>query len=72
MTGGALAEIKAMVDELAGSIASDSDGNEEWHGAEDTIMATALQRIADGCAGPQAVAREALRVEQFDFERWYA
>jgi hypothetical protein len=66
----AVAAIVAVIQEQAGA---DWRDNETLHAAEDSLYVAVLKSIADGTAeDPAAMAREALRVADLDFSRWYA
>lgn len=60
--------VRGMVEKVE-SLSGDP---EAAHSAEDQTLVAALQMIAEGCDDSAAVAREALRVREIDFPRWYA
>jgi len=45
---------------------------EQAHGAEDSLLARALEIIAEGTEDPAAVARIALSTQSDDTVRWFA
>lgn len=66
-----LDDVKKMVKELE-DIYKGGD-HEASHGTEDYLRYEVLKAIANGeCEDPQACAKEAIRTEDFDFERWCA
>lgn len=56
-----------------GEIAARADFNDQAHSMEDSLHSDVLRAIASGTAeDPVACAREALRTEDLEFERWFA
>lgn len=46
--------------------------DETAHAAQDGLYTDVLQAIADGAEDASGLAREALRVREIEFSRWYA
>lgn len=46
--------------------------NEDAHQAQDALLVEVLRAIVDGCPNSPEMAKEALKVLEIDFDRWYA
>jgi len=49
-----------------------ADDDEMAHADQDKLLRDVLEHVAQECPRPQACAREALRVFDVKFSRWYA
>lgn len=66
-------QVSAVVAVIAGQVSGGLVDSERLHAAEDVLYVAVLKSIADGTADdPAAMAREALKVNDMDFARWYA
>lgn len=59
-------EVRARVEAI------DTSDSECAHADEDDLYKDVLAAIRDGAEDAPALAREALRVAEFNFSRWYA
>lgn len=65
-------EIAAMVGDIELEYLA-SDDDQRAHSEQDKLWVLVLSAIAEGkCLNPAECAREALKVMELDFRRWYA
>ena len=60
------------VGRLVAEIETCKDDADAAHSKEDRLYIVVLNAIADGCPDAPLLAREALKTQGFDFERWCA
>jgi hypothetical protein len=72
-------DLRKNINEWGASLQSTISGHidpERAHREEDYFYISVLQAIAfginDGAANPRGLAQEVLRLQNFDFPRWYA
>ena len=61
-------DIQIWLEEIQASVGDD----ERAHGLEDALFVAVLRAIAEGSPNAQELAKEALIITKFGFERWCA
>lgn len=61
-------QVKMVVKQIEGEMGD----NEAAHGDEDRLYVAVLEAIADGSPDAQELAKEALKANKLEYDRWYA
>lgn len=62
-------QVREQVDHIRSNAHSDPEAR---HCEQDTVYIDVLRAIADGADNPRDLAKEAVKIDDIDFVRWYA